>query len=206
MLATGATAAPSRTGLEPTISVGTGGFFPSQSISSLAMGQRDPFVAIHVLLLYRVFPPIDLGLHSAHQWLAVSGLPAGASAYSSAAGGGMMTRFHPLSLANISWIDPSIGVGVDMFAYSRQTTRLTVPVVDEIRNAISGVALPLVLGLDFMVLDSLALSGTAMWGPWWFAEACSSQGTGLPACAPTTGTSYYYYLGLGLRLHLQFVE
>jgi hypothetical protein len=76
-----------------------------------------------------------------------------------------------------------------------------------VRNAVSGAALPLILGLDFMVLDGLALSGTAMWGPWWFAESCASQGTGLPACQPMTGTpAFYYFLGLGLRLHLRFVE
>lgn len=207
LLASCAMAQTSRTGLEPTVLVGTGGFVPSPQVSSWAMGERNPSVAIQALLVYRVFPPIDLGLHVSHQWLHVSGLPDGASAYASAAGGGLVVRFHPLSLANIDWIDPSVGVGVDMFVYSRQATRLTSPVDVELRNAVSGASLPLMASLDIEVTKGLALSGSAMWGPWWLAESCSSQGTGLPACQATAGALvYYYFLGLGLRLHLRFVK
>src|SRR5204863_6770218 len=97
-LASSAMAQASRTGLEPTIVVGAGGFVPTAQTASWAVGDRNPFVAVHALLAYRVFPPIDLGLHVAHQWLSVSGLPQGASAYASAAEGGMVMRFHPLSL------------------------------------------------------------------------------------------------------------
>jgi hypothetical protein len=196
----------SRTGLEPTVLVGAGGFASSPFLSGWADGKRDPFVAIHALLVYRVFPPIDAGIHVAHQWLNVTGLPDGASAYASAAGGGMVVRFHPLSLANIQWIDPSIGVGVDMFAYSRQATRLPPDVDTEVRRAITGAALPFVGALDVVVAKGLALSACAMWSPWWFAESCSSEGTALPACQPAPGgPEYYFFVGLGLRLHLRFV-
>lgn len=205
LLASGAMAQTSRTGFEPTIVVGTGGFTSSQQLAS-AVGQRNPSVAVHALLAYRVIPLIDLGLHVAHQWLNVSDLPQGASAYASAAGGGMVARFHPLSLLNLEWIDPSIGVGADMFAYSRQATRLTIPVESELRDAVSGASLLLVAGLDLPIASGLALSGSAIWSPWWLAESCSSQGTGLPTCQPAAGTAYYYFIGLGLRLHLRFVE
>jgi hypothetical protein len=199
-------AEPSQTGFEPTVVVGAGGFVRTQQTAAWALGQRNPSVAIHALLAYRVFPPIDLGLHVSHQWLNVTGLPDGASAYASAAGGGMMARFHPLSLGNIEWIDPSIGIGADMFAYSRQATRLTIPAESELRDAVSGASLLLHAGLDVLITEGLALSGFAIWSPWWLAETCSSQGTGLPACQPTPDTAYYYFVGLGLRLHLRFVE
>ena len=197
----------SRTGFEPTLLVGAGGFAPSAFMSSWAEGERTPHVAIHALLVYRVFRPFDIGLHVAHQWLNVTGLPDGASAYSSAAGGGMMVRFHPLSLLNVDWIDPSIGLGADMFAYSRQATRLPPDVDTERRNAISGAALPLVGSLDVVVTEGLALSACAMWSPWWLAESCSSQGTALPACQAASGApQHYFFAGLGLRLHLRFVS
>lgn len=199
--------AEDHTGFEPTVLVGAGGFAPSGFMSSWAEGERKPSVAIHALLVYRVFSPIDIGVHVGHQWLSVTGLPDGASAYSSAAGGGMVVRFHPLSLFQVEWIDPSIGLGADMFAYSRQATRLPPDLDMENRNAISGAALPLVGGLDFVVAKGLALSAVAMWSPWWLAESCSSQGTALPACQRTAGTpESYFFVGLGLRLHLRFVS
>ncbi|HEY8211847.1 MAG TPA: hypothetical protein VIG99_30405 [Myxococcaceae bacterium] len=197
----------SHIGFEPTVLVGAGGFAPSAFMSSWAQGERKPSVAIHALLVYRVFRPFDIGLHVAHQWLNVTGLPDGASAYSSAAGGGMIVRFHPLSLAHIEWIDPSIGLGADMFAYSRQATQLPPDLDTEVRSAISGAALPLVAGLDVMVTEGFALSASAMWSPWFLAESCASQGTALPACQATSGApEHYFFVGLGLRLHLRFVS
>src|SRR4051812_34788980 len=97
-----------RTGLEPSVFVGGGGFARSPFLDGWANGQRNPSVAFHALIVYRVFPSLDAGVHLVHQWLNVGGLSDGASAYASAAGGGMVVRFHPLSLANIEWIDPSI--------------------------------------------------------------------------------------------------
>jgi hypothetical protein len=207
LLASGAMAQTSRTGFEPAAFVGIGGFVPTPQLASWTIGQRNPSVALHALLAYRVVPAIDLGLHVAHQWLAVSDLPQEAdSAYASAAGGGLAMRFHPLSLTKADWIDPSIGVGVDLFAYSRQATRITTPEESEVRDAISGASALLIAGLDVAIANGLALSGCAIYSPWWLAESCSSQGTGLPACQPATGTAHYYFVGLGLRLHLRFVE
>lgn len=204
LLASSALAQTGQTGFEASVVVGGGGFAPDPQLAWA--GERNPSVAIHAVLAYRIFPPIDLGLHVAHQWLRVSGLPQGASAYASAAGGGMVMQFHPLSLAGIDWLDPSIGVGADMFAYSRQATRLTIPVESEVRDAVSGASVLLVAGLSYALSKGLALTGSAIWSPWWLAESCSSQGTALPTCQPNAGTASYYFVGLGLRLHLRFVE
>ena len=197
----------SRTGLQPAVFVGGGGFVPSSFMTNWAAARRDPSVAIHALIVYRVFPSVDAGVHLAHQWLKVTGLPEGGTAYASAAGSGLVVRFHPLSLANIEWIDPSIGFGFDMFAYSRQSTRLPLDTDSDQRNAISGAALPFIAALDLVLVKGLALSAIGMWSPWWFAENCSSQGTAIPVCQPSpAGPEQYLFFGLGLRLHLQFVS
>ena len=206
LLASSALAQTSGTGFEPSVVVGVGGFAPTRLQSSWATGQRNPSVAIHALLAYRVLRPVDIGLHVAHQWLDVDDLPDGASAYASAAGGGLALRFHPLALANIDWIDPSIGVGADMFVYSRQATRLPASEDGDLRDAISGASALLIAGLDVSIVEGLALSGSAIWAPWWLAESCSSEGTSVPLCQPNAGIIHYFFVGIGLRLHLRFVE
>src|SRR5438067_34987 len=120
--ATGDPAAPPlRTGFEPKLYAGAGGVLES---ATLSVGQRRPSFGIHALLSYRIAMPIDLGLHVFHQWQDVAGLPAGASAYSSAAGGGVLARVHPLSFFfDAPFFDPSIGIGTDFFVYERQETR-----------------------------------------------------------------------------------
>src|SRR4051812_7881266 len=89
-----ATPAQMRTGFEPKLYAGGGGVFES---AKLTVGQRTPSFGLHALLSYRIAMPLDLGLHVFHQWQDVVGLPAGANgAYSSAAGGGVVARVHPV--------------------------------------------------------------------------------------------------------------
>ena len=74
------------------------------------------------------------------------------------------------------------------------------------RDTVPGVALPVWLGFD-VVFGDLAVGLAAVWTPWWRVEDCHAEGTGEPACQRhTKGLEHYLFLGVGLRLHLEFVE
>ena len=194
------------TGVEPCLLGGFGGVIAAGA-PPLSIGDRAPSFALQGLVGYRLFAPLDVGLHVFHQWQEVVGLPAGASAYSSAAGGGAFARIHPLAIfSDVTWIDPSVGAGFDLFAYERQDTRFA-GASRSLRSARSGAALPVIAAVDVPIFEALSVSGVGIWGPWWNGETCASQGNGVPACGPTTEpATSYFFVGVGLRLHLRFVD
>lgn len=193
------------TGFEATVVAGAGTF---AGATSWAPGERFASVGLHGFLAYRFSRPVDLGVHVFNQWLAVKGLSEGSSAVTFAASGGLLLRFHPLSLLQINRVDLSLGVGFDFFEYGRQTTRGDDAGPTGLRtDAVSGVAIPVVLGLDLFVTRAVALGAIALWSPWWRSEACSAEGATAMACADAVSPpSHYLFVGLGLRLHLRFAE
>lgn len=209
LLATAAQAAPTSerdaTGFEASIVVGPGTF---AGATAWAPGERTASVGVHGFLAYRFSGPVDLGVHVFNQWLAVRGLSAGSTAVTWAAAGGLMMRVHPLSLLHITRVDLSLGVGLDFFQYARQTTQGDDAGPSGLQtDAVSGAAVPVVLGLDLVVTRLFAVGVIALWSPWWHTEACSSQGTAAAACEGRVSPPVHYlFLGLGVRLHLRFAE
>ncbi|MBI3183748.1 MAG: hypothetical protein HYZ28_16550 [Myxococcales bacterium] len=196
------------TGFDPSIIVGWGGFSEGSDPSDFgwAPGERHPSAAIHVVATYRLFRPLDLGLHVVHQWLGTRGLPEGTTAYASAAAGGLIARVHPLSIWRLDTLDLSLGAGLDLFAYVRQDTRAAEIDATVQRDAVTGAALPLIAGLDVFVGRTVAVGATAIWGPWWRVESCASQGNGPTSCQRVAApTQQYFFLGVSCRLHVQFV-
>ena len=200
-----------RVGFEPSAHVGVG-TFPSHltfdGAPAWAPGRRNATVGVHLDLAYRFAPLIDVGLHVFHQWLVVDGLDAGSDATATASGAGTLVRLHPLTAL---WarlpIDLSLGVGFDFFASARQTTESrSGATTTESRAAIPGVSVPVWVGLD-VVLGAAALGVVAIWAPWWRIEECTSMATGVPECRrESSAPTAYLFLGLGFRLHLEFVQ
>ena len=187
--------------------VGPGGFVRKLP---WAPGERSFSAGLHALIAYRVLSVFDVGIHLSNQWLRVDGLSPGASAFAWTTAGGVAMRFHPLRMLDIVRVDPSVGVGVDFFAYGRQTTTWPAadgrePTVQD--DAVPGASLPVSVGLDIAVTKGFALGLLGIWGPWWHTEACSSSGLGASTCeARTTLPEHYFFVGLGCRLNLRFVE
>jgi hypothetical protein len=215
LLAGGAASAEDRagrshSGFAPSIAVGVGGFARQlrfEGTPDWAPGRRTPAGAVHIQLAYRFGPPLDLGLHIAHQWLGQEGLDAQSSAFATASSAGILARLHPLTMLwPSSPLDLSLGVGFDFFASARQTTTTDVAGMSvESRQAVPGFALPLWLGLD-LLLGLASVGVAAIYAPWWSSEVCTGVGTGLPACEKRSAPpEHYFFLGISLGLNLEFV-
>ena len=211
-IANGSTAAadaPRDVGFEPSVHVGVG-TFPSHLIfdgsPAWAPGRRNAAAGVHLDLAYRFAPLVDGGLHVFHQWLVVDGVDANSE--STASGAGILGRLHPLTAL---WprfpLDLSLGIGLDFFASARQTTEPRPPsTTPESRQSVPGFAMPVWLGLDVLIGD-VAVGLVGIWTLWWRVEECSSVGTGLPECRRVSSAPIQYlFLGLGVRLHLEFVQ
>lgn len=206
-------------GFEPSLHVGLGGFAGELALESgpveeslgragWAAGRRRPSVGAHLVLAYRFGALLAAGLHVYHQWLDVGGLPNGTDGTATSPGAGLLVRVHPLAAL---WprlpIDLSVGVGFDFIVYARQATEDgSDPDSIEVRNTATGVAMPVLLGLDVVVGD-IAFGVMGMWSPWWRLEECRAEGTGDPSCErETSGFEQYLFIGAGARLHLEFVR
>ena len=198
-------------GFEPSIHIGVGGFARDLTFEGAVEpfpGRRTPAVGAHLNLAYRFSPLFDLGLHVGHQWLSVDGLAPGTDATATAVTAGLLARLHPIvALLPGFPIDVSVGAGFDFYAGARQTTKPSAGSMEaESRHAAPGFALPVWLGID-VVFGDLALGVVGIWSPWWLSESCSGVGDGLPDCQQETSSpEHYLFIGLGVRLHLEFVR
>jgi len=200
-------------GFEPSIYVGVGGYANQLRFAGdrWASGELEPSVGLHADLAYRIIPPLDLGLHVFHQWIATDNAGAGVSARATAPGAGILGRVHPLAiLAPHLPIDVTLGTGFDFSAAARQRRETTTgAVTTESHAAVTGFAVPFWLSFDVFVARTIALGLVGIWSPWFRVEECRHEGaSGLSAqCQrePLSSDKYLFF-GLGARFHLDFVH
>jgi hypothetical protein len=200
-------------GFEPSVYVGVGGYADHLRFSGApwASGKLEPSVGVHADLAYRIVSVFDLGLHVFHQWIAAENVEENVEVRTTAPGAGLLARVHPLAvLAPRLPLDVALGTGFDVSAAARQKKETTTPGGKiEQHSAVTGFAVPFWLSFDVFVTNRVALGVLGMWAPWFRVEECRYEGTsGLTTQCKRepTASDRYLFLGLGARVHLEFVK
>ena len=197
----------SRTGLEMSINGGIGGLV-NESSSQFTDRPRAsdqlfaPGVGVQVWSGYRFRPWVSLGGLLTYQNNQPRDLPAGTTAgVSNSMTAGGYARVYVGSALGWHHLDPWFSVGISPFS-TRWTDHETAN--GPVHTRVTAVSIPVTLGLDYNLSDTLAAGFMIQGSPWVPIESCANEASGPMICTTGSfgsgGSNVFLFAGLGLRM------